>query len=59
MRLALVVKAVNGIVDDAVVCRADLLRASVRTPKVGDRFYFSAGAVANGAAVAIDLCLDD
>ncbi len=41
------------------VYRADLLSAGVKTPRVGDRFYFSAGITASGATVAIDLCPDD
>jgi len=41
------------------VYRADLVRAGVRMPRVGDRFHFSAGIAANGTTVAVDLCLKD
>ena len=40
------------------IYRADLLRAGVRAPQVGDRFHFSAGVAASGALIAIDVCLD-
>jgi hypothetical protein len=40
------------------IYRADLLRAGVRSPKVGDRFYFNTDTTANGVTVAIDLCPD-
>jgi cold shock CspA family protein len=36
--------------------RADLLRAGVRKPQIGDRFDFNIGIAANGATVANDLC---
>jgi cold shock CspA family protein len=40
------------------VYRADLLRAGVRTPRVGDRFHFSVGVAASGITVVIDLRLE-
>jgi cold shock CspA family protein len=38
--------------------RADLLRAGVRTPQVGDRFHFNTGVAVNGVMTAMDLCPD-
>jgi len=38
------------------IYRADLLRAGIRIPQVGNRFYFSTGVAANGVIAAIDLC---
>ena len=38
------------------IYRADLLRAGIRTPQVGDRFHLNTGVTASGALVAIDLC---
>src|SRR6476646_2436157 len=43
--------------DRVGIYRADLLRAGVNAPLVGDRFHFSTDVVANGVTVAIDLCL--
>jgi hypothetical protein len=40
------------------VYRADLLRAGVRRPRVGDHFYFNTGTAANGAMAAMDLYPD-
>ena len=40
------------------VYRADLLRAGVRRPQVGDRFRFNTGVAANGVTAAMDLCPD-
>ena len=40
------------------IYRADLLRVGVRTPQVGDRFYFNTGVAVNCVTVAIDLCPD-
>jgi len=40
------------------IYRADLLRAGVKAPLVGDRFHFSTGIAANGVTVAIGLCPD-
>jgi hypothetical protein len=40
------------------IYRADLLRAGVKAPLVGDRFHFSTGDAANGVTVAIGLCAD-
>ena len=40
------------------VYRADLLRAGVRRPHVGDRFRFNTGVAANGVTAAMDLCPD-
>ena len=40
------------------IYRADLLRAGIRTPQVGDRFHLNTGVAASGALVAIDLCPD-
>jgi hypothetical protein len=37
------------------IYRADLLRAGVKSPQVGDRFYFKTGVAANGVTTAIDL----
>jgi hypothetical protein len=42
----------------AGIYRADLLRAGIRTPQVGDRFHLNTGIAASGTLVAIDLCLD-
>ena len=44
--------------DRVGIYRADLLRAGVKAPLVGDRFHFSTDVVANGVTVAIDLCPD-
>ena len=41
------------------IYRADLLRAGVKTPRVGDRFYISTAIASSGVTVAIDLYLDD
>jgi hypothetical protein len=38
------------------IYRADLLRAGVRKPQIGDRFQFNIGIAANGVTAAIDLC---
>jgi hypothetical protein len=38
------------------IYRADLLRAGVKEPQVGDRFHFSTGIAANGMTAVIDLC---
>ena len=40
------------------IYRADLLRAGIRTPQVGDRFHLNTGVAASGALVAINLCPD-
>jgi hypothetical protein len=40
------------------IYRADLLRAGIRTPQVGDRFHLNTGTAASGTLVAIDLCPD-
>ena len=40
------------------IYRADLLRAGVKMPLVGDRFHFSTGVAPNGVTVAIGLCPD-
>jgi cold shock CspA family protein len=40
------------------IYRADLLKAGVKTPQVGDHFYFNTGVAAHGVTAAIDLCLD-
>jgi hypothetical protein len=44
--------------DRVGIYRADLLRAGVKKPQIGDRFHFNAGIAANGVTVATDLCLD-
>ena len=44
--------------DRVGIYRADLLRAGVKAPLVGDRFHFSTDVVANGVPGAIDLCPD-
>ena len=38
------------------VYRANLLRAGVRRPQVGDRFHFNTGIAINGVMAAMDLC---
>jgi cold shock CspA family protein len=40
------------------IYRADLLKAGIRKPRVGDRFHFDTGVAANGMTAAIDLCPD-
>jgi hypothetical protein len=41
--------------DRVAIYRADLLRAGVRKPQIGDRFHFNIGITANGVTTAIDL----
>jgi cold shock CspA family protein len=40
------------------IYRADLLRAGVKAPLVGDRFHFNTKVATNGVSVAIGLCSD-
>lgn len=41
------------------IYRADLLRAGVKAPRVGDRFHFITSVTANGVTIATDLYLDE